>query len=70
MFDKLFSPIKIKDLELRNRVILPAMGTKFSGKGSTDRLSCGEGKGRMRTEYRGGLQCPYAQCAEAFLIYQ
>lgn len=35
MFDKLFSPIKIKDLELRNRVILPAMGTKFSGKGST-----------------------------------
>lgn len=32
MFEKLFSPIKIKDLELRNRVILPAMGTKFSGK--------------------------------------
>lgn len=34
MFDKLFSPIKIKDMELKNRVILPAMGTKFSGKAS------------------------------------
>jgi len=34
MFDKLFSPITIKDMELKNRIILPAMGTKFSGKGS------------------------------------
>lgn len=34
MFDKLFRPIKIKDMELKNRVILPAMGTKFSGKAS------------------------------------
>lgn len=32
MFDKLFSPIKIKDMELRNRVILPSMGTRFTGK--------------------------------------
>ena len=40
MFEKLFSPIKIKDMELKNRVILPAMGTKFSGDGSevTDKL--------------------------------
>ena len=34
MFDKLFRPIKIKDMELKNRIILPAMGTKFSGKAS------------------------------------
>lgn len=29
MFEKLFSPIKIKDMELKNRVILPAMGTRM-----------------------------------------
>lgn len=34
MFEKLFSPITIKDMELKNRVILPAMGTKFAGKAS------------------------------------
>lgn len=30
MFDRLFSPIKIKGMELRNRVVLPAMGTRFT----------------------------------------
>lgn len=34
MFENLFSPIKIKNMELKNRVILPAMGTKFSEKAS------------------------------------
>ena len=34
MFEKLFSPITIKDMELKNRIVLPAMGTKFSGKDS------------------------------------
>ena len=34
MFKNLFSPIKIKDLELKNRVVFPAMGTKFSGDAS------------------------------------
>lgn len=34
MYPKLFSPIKIRDMELKNRIILPAMGTKFSGKTS------------------------------------
>ena len=34
MFEKLFSPIKIKGMELKNRVILPAMGTKFAGRAS------------------------------------
>lgn len=40
MYDKLFSPIKIRSMELKNRVILPAMGTKFSGNTSyvTDQL--------------------------------
>ena len=34
MFDKLFSPVKIRDLQLPHRIILPAMGTKFSGNDS------------------------------------
>lgn len=31
MFEKLFTPIKIKGMELKHRIIMPAMGTKFSG---------------------------------------
>lgn len=40
MFDHIFTPIRIRDMELPHRVILPAMGTKFSGKDSyvTDKL--------------------------------
>ncbi len=40
MYEKLFEPIKIRGMELKNRIILPAMGTKFSGKTSyvTDQL--------------------------------
>lgn len=40
MFEKLFSPITIRGMELKNRVMLPAMGTKFVGKASyvTDQL--------------------------------
>ncbi|MBQ0065925.1 MAG: FAD-dependent oxidoreductase [Firmicutes bacterium] len=34
MFEKMFSPIKIKGLELKHRVVMPAMGTKFSGNDS------------------------------------
>ena len=34
MFDHLLSPMKIKSLEMRNRVIFPATGTKFSGMAS------------------------------------
>lgn len=32
MYSKLFSPIEIKGMKLKNRIILPAMGTKFAGK--------------------------------------
>ena len=40
MYEKLFTPFRIKGLELKNRIILPAMGTKFSGRDSyvTDQL--------------------------------
>lgn len=40
MYKKLFEPIKIRGMELKNRIVLPAMGTKFSGKTSyvTDQL--------------------------------
>lgn len=35
MFQTLFSPVKIKGLELKNRIMLPAMGTKFPNKDRT-----------------------------------
>ena len=31
-FEKLFSPIKIRELELRNRVVMSAMGTHEIGR--------------------------------------
>ena len=31
MYDTLFSPFKIRGMELKNRIVLPAMGTKFAG---------------------------------------
>lgn len=34
MFDKIFTPIKIRGMELKHRIIMPAMGTKFSGNAS------------------------------------
>lgn len=30
MFDKPFTPITIRDMTLRNRIIMPAMGTRFT----------------------------------------
>lgn len=43
MFDKLFDPIQIRGMELRNRVVMSAMGTHESaesedGKSITDKL--------------------------------
>lgn len=40
MYEKLFSPFQVRGLQLKNRIVLPAMGTKFSGNGRevTDRL--------------------------------
>ena len=29
-YPHLFSPIKIRGMELKNRIVLPAMGTKFA----------------------------------------
>lgn len=34
MYEKLFEPIKIRGMEMRNRIIFPATGTKFSGNAS------------------------------------
>ena len=34
MFEKLFTPIKIRGMELKHRIVMPAMGTKFSGQAS------------------------------------
>ena len=31
MYDRLFSPIQIRGLELKTRVVLPAMGTRMAG---------------------------------------
>ncbi|WP_294188274.1 FAD-dependent oxidoreductase [uncultured Clostridium sp.] len=40
VFENVFSPIKIRGMEMRNRVIFPAMGTKMAGKGKevTDQI--------------------------------
>lgn len=40
MFETLFSPIKIKGMELRNRIVMPAMGTRMANEKSevTQRL--------------------------------
>lgn len=35
-FDKLFSPIKIRGLELKNRVVMSAMGTRMTGPDSSE----------------------------------
>lgn len=38
MFEHLFAPIKIRDMELKNRIILPAMGTRMAAEnGGSDR---------------------------------
>ena len=34
-FKNLFSPIKIRDLTLKNRIVMPAMGTKFANEDRT-----------------------------------
>lgn len=31
MFGKLFSPFSVRGMNLKNRIVLPAMGTKFAG---------------------------------------
>ena len=45
-FEKLFSPIKIRELELRNRVVMSAMGTHESAASE-----CGPSQGRLWAEY-------------------
>lgn len=35
-FEKLFSPIKIRGLELKNRVVMSAMGTHMTGMNSSE----------------------------------
>ena len=30
MFEKLFEPIRIRGMEVKNRIVLPAMGTKMA----------------------------------------
>ena len=54
MFEHLFAPIKIRDMELKNRIILPRCKSKR----------------RMRTEYCRSSRRTYAKCAGAFCIYQ
>lgn len=41
MFERLFSPIRIRDMELENRVVMTGMGTRMvggDGREVTDRL--------------------------------
>ena len=40
MFEHVFAPIRIRDMELKNRIILPAMGTRMAEENGavTDKL--------------------------------
>ena len=40
MFEHVFAPIRIRDMELKNRIILPAMGTRMADENGavTDKL--------------------------------
>ena len=72
MYQKLFTPIKIRSMELKNRIVLPAMGTKFSGKTSyvTDQLiDCCQSQRRNRTQYRGSVQCTFAERTSRIPLY-
>ena len=42
MFEHVFAPIRIRDMELKNRIILPAMGTRMADENGavTDKLIC------------------------------
>ena len=61
MYEKMFEPIKIRGLEMKNRVVYSAAGTKFSGKqGSfvTDKLidyHVARVKGGSGLNFRGSL---------------
>mgnify|MGYP004697774561 CR=1 FL=1 len=75
MFEKLFTPIKIRGMELKHRIVMPAMGTKFSGQASYvtpthNQLPCGESQGRKCAEYCRSLQCTYAKCSERVSVNQ
>ena len=63
MYEKMFEPIKIRGLEMKNRVVYSAAGTKFSGKqGSfvTDKL----------IDYHcRSIQRTYAQRAQEFPVH-
>lgn len=37
-FNKLFSPLQIRGLELKNRIVMPAMGTKFANRSVSQQL--------------------------------
>jgi hypothetical protein len=72
MFEHVFAPIRIRDMELKNRIILPAMGTRMAEENGavTDKLIAYQSKGRMRIEYRGGGSRTYAECTGTFCIHQ
>lgn len=74
MFEKLFTPIKIRGMELKHRIVMPAMGTKFSGQASyvtpTHINYHVESQGRKCAEYCRSLQCTYAKCSERVSVNQ
>ena len=75
MYDRLFSPVTIRGLELKNRVVLPAMGTRMAGeKGrnytETRCLPCSQGGRRLRLKHCGGSRGTYAQCTGTLCVHQ
>ena len=68
MFEKLFEPIRIRGMEVKNRIVLPAMGTKMAAEDGnvTQQIidyQVARVKGRLRSELIGGMCCPCAECS-------
>ena len=53
-YEALFSPFKVRGLELKNRIVLPGMNTKMAKNKhdiGEDSLPCCQGKSGMRVKY-------------------
>ena len=74
MFEHVFAPIKIREMELKNRIILPAMGTRMADADGfvTEKLvayHAARAKGGCGLNCGGGSRT-YSKCPGTFRIDQ
>lgn len=68
MFEHVFAPIKIREMELKNRIILPAMGTRMAdADGSVTEKLVAYHAARAKG---GGGSRTYSKCPGTFRIDQ